>query len=246
MNITALCSLAALENLPDASIDAMVSILPRDVSPVSQQDLGLLFNEDQRLASAGPRSPVPWRTCARVLKPGGHALVATPSGDMDVIGMALRLAKFEIRDAILVETASVHVPVLLARTQLATKSLIENIRHHGAGALNIAATRVLPTDDEVILGIAEPEGRWPTNLVHDGSPAVENAMRERRRGPSKARFFTSLVADSVADRPATALARHLLRLAVPPGGVVLDPFAATDLVGHAAASLGVRAVLVRR
>jgi site-specific DNA-methyltransferase (adenine-specific) len=44
--------------------------------------------------------PELWREVLRVLKPGGHALVFAGSRTVDLMGMSLRLAGFEIRDQI--------------------------------------------------------------------------------------------------------------------------------------------------
>lgn len=244
MNPHLLPSLAALETLAAASVDAVVAFPPRDTSPVTREEFARLLDEKQSLEKAGPRSSAAWRACSRVLKPGGHAVVAAFGRDMDIIGMALRCADFEMRDSIFVPHERGQFPVLVARSKLGAKTIVENVRRYGAGALNLGATRVKPSEDEVILGIADEEGRWPANLIHDGSVAIEEAMRARRRESSKAHVFNSLAMDADADGLAVALARHLTRLTVPPGGVILDPFAATDVVGRAATSLGVKAVLV--
>lgn len=44
--------------------------------------------------------PAIWRECFRVLKPGGHLLAFAGSRTHDLMGMAIRLAGFEIRDSI--------------------------------------------------------------------------------------------------------------------------------------------------
>ena len=45
--------------------------------------------------------PLVWKECFRVLKPGGHMLVFAGSRTHDLMGMAIRLAGFEIRDSIM-------------------------------------------------------------------------------------------------------------------------------------------------
>lgn len=44
--------------------------------------------------------PVVWREALRVLKPGGHMLVFAGSRTVDLMGMSIRLAGFEIRDCL--------------------------------------------------------------------------------------------------------------------------------------------------
>lgn len=44
--------------------------------------------------------PEVWRECLRVLKPGGHVLAFAGTRSMDLMSMAIRLAGFELRDAV--------------------------------------------------------------------------------------------------------------------------------------------------
>ena len=75
-------------------------------------------------------------------------------------------------------------------------------------------------------------GRWPANLIHDGSDEVVGLFPVTTSGSSAARFFYCAKA-SKADRSEgnihptvkpTDLMRYLCRLVTPPGGIVLDPF----------------------
>ena len=79
-------------------------------------------------------------------------------------------------------------------------------------------------------------GRWPANLIHDGSDEVEQLAG------SAARFFYCAKA-SKKDRDEgnhhptvkpTDLMRYLCRLVTPTGGVVLDPFMGSGSTGKAA------------
>lgn len=90
-----------------------------------------------------------------------------------------------------------HEPAVLARKPM-TGSVADNLEMHGTGALNIDACRVpgesrrerprlnsygLQNDDGCS-GI-EPrhyEGRWPANLIHDGSAEVVELFPQSRRG----------------------------------------------------------------
>jgi site-specific DNA-methyltransferase (adenine-specific) len=91
-------------------------------------------------------------------------------------------------------------------------------------------------------------GRWPANLIHDGSEEPSSLLG------SAARFFYCAKA-SKADRSAdnrhptvkpTALMRYLCRLVTPPGGVVLDPFTGSGSTGKAAVSEGFDFVGIER
>jgi hypothetical protein len=89
---------------------------------------------------------------------------------------------------------------LSEKTGKPTKSTItavENVIKHGVGAINIDACRV-PTDDVLVSGgtVEEdtsdntvsfnraekfkqnPEGRWPANVIHDGSEEIINSFPE--------------------------------------------------------------------
>lgn len=132
---------------------------------------------------------------------------------------------------------------------------------------------------------AETLGRWPANVVHDGSEEVLEAFaafgeRQSRSGARKfnrasigyggsdvafntagygndtgtaARFFYCAKA-SKAERAGSAhptvkpmaLMRWLVRLTVPPGGLLLDPFAGTGTTVRAALAEGRRAIGIER
>ena len=80
--------LEVLATLPDASVDAVVTDPP----------YGLEFMGKEW--DAWVPGPEIWRECLRVLKPGGHLLAFAGTRTQDLMGMAIRLAGFEIRDMI--------------------------------------------------------------------------------------------------------------------------------------------------
>jgi DNA methylase len=97
-------------------------------------------------------------------------------------------------------------------------------------------------------------GRWPANIVHDGSDEVLAAFPGGYAGSgSAARFFFSAKADA-EDRMGSKhptvkpidLMQWLVRLVTPKGGIVLDPFAGSGTTGIAAQIEGCRAVLIER
>jgi site-specific DNA-methyltransferase (adenine-specific) len=98
-----------------------------------------------------------------------------------------------------------------------------------------------------------PAGRWPANLIHDGSEEVTDLFPGEGEG-SAARFFYCAKANKADrgegnDHPTvkpSALMQYLCRLVCPPGGVVLDPFAGSGSTLLAARALGMRAIGIER
>ena len=91
-------------------------------------------------------------------------------------------------------------------------------------------------------------GRWPANLIHDGSEEPTNLLGDA------ARFFYCPKA-SKADRDEgnrhptvkpVELMRYLCRLVTPPSGVVLDPFTGSGSTGKAAILEGFRFIGIER
>ena len=142
-------------------------------------------------------------------------------------------------------------PITVARKPL-IGTVAENVLQHGTGALNVDGCRVAaddgvnrsrpPRTPSVILGggkgpnLTASEhselGRWPANLIHDGSEEVTGLFPDAGGEQSAARFFYCAKA-SKKDRgegnthptvKPTALMQYLCRLVTPPSGIVLDPF----------------------
>lgn len=173
---------------------------------------------------------------------------------------------------------------MLARKPL-DGTVAETVLQHGTGALNIDGCR-LHADDakggEYVVRRLKPgstlnrtggnwrpdnesvdyrgfmkPGRWPANIVHDGSAEVAATFMVTAGVELGAyavtRFYYSAKADAddrLGSKHPTVkpvdLMRWLVRLVTPPGGVVLDPFAGTGTTGEAAWREGMRAVLVER
>jgi DNA modification methylase len=103
-----------------------------------------------------------------------------------------------------------HEPIVLARKPLDEKTIAANVLKFGTGAINIDGCRVsgdMPTtfpksrtpnethiyqagfhSNETETAIASPLGRFPANLIHDGSDGVESEFAEqsKRMGMHKA------------------------------------------------------------
>ncbi|MEO0680874.1 MAG: DNA methyltransferase [Pseudomonadota bacterium] len=144
-------------------------------------------------------------------------------------------------------------PIVLARKPLTAGSVARQHLATGTGGINVEACRVPPHRSEVLKaeerGEDPPAGRWPANVVHDGSPEVVSRFPVEA-GVTSARFFYSGKA-TAEDRQGSehptvkpdALMRWLVRLVAPRGATILDPFGGSGATGWAAAAEGVRCVL---
>ena len=147
-------------------------------------------------------------------------------------------------------------------------TVADNVLRHGTGGINVEGCRVgteavvslkglgqnANMNDDGWKGIGcRPEptvsiGRWPANLIHDGSQDVDAVLGEAKR------FFYCPKA-SKADRgpdnrhptvKPSALMAYLVRLVTPPGGLVLDPFAGSGTTGVACIREGFDCVLIEQ
>lgn len=171
--------------------------------------------------------------------------------------------------------------IALARRPLAEGSVARQVLATGTGAVNVDGCRVeMAAADRVeaeagtarrgrgprqasaaysIDGVPRGDwtgakGRWPANVLTDGSAEVVEAFGAAAGdGGSPARFFYSAKADAedrAGSRHPTVkpvdLMQWLVRLVCPKGGVVLDPFAGTGTTGEAAWREGCRALLIEQ
>ncbi len=158
-------------------------------------------------------------------------------------------------------------PITVARKPL-VGTVASNVLAHGTGAINIDGCRVDASGGRPLIeskaeasqnafgdglngsrcaGVTT-EGRWPANLIHDGSDEPATLLGDA------ARFFYCAKA-SKSDRGAenthptvkpTDLMRYLCRLVTPPGGVVLDPFMGSGSTGKAAMLEGFQFIGIER
>jgi len=153
-----------------------------------------------------------------------------------------------------------HEPIVVARKPLIS-TVATNVLTYGTGALNIDGSRVgegggtkdTPTGEGSkkndvfgVYGACETKpvdglGRWPANVIHDGSEEVFEYFGESQR------FFYCAKA-SKSERNAgleglpnfhptvkpIALMRYLVKLVTPPNGTVLDPFLGSGTTAVAA------------
>lgn len=137
--------------------------------------------------------PSVWREALRVLKPGGHMLAFFGSRTYDLGVLAIRLAGFEIRDQIMWLYGSgfpksknldgdwqgwgtalkpAHEPICVARKPL-SGTVAANVLKWGTGVINVDGCRVGTEVGTSMEGVpVDNLGRWPANVIHDGSPEV--------------------------------------------------------------------------
>jgi DNA modification methylase len=124
--------------------------------------------------------PAFWIEVLRVLKPGAFLLAFGGSRTYHRLACAIEDGGFEIRDQIQWLYGSgfpksldcgggrgtalkpAHEPIVMARKNL-IGTVAANLEAHGTGALNIDASRT-------------EGGRWPANVIHDGSDEVLEAF----------------------------------------------------------------------
>jgi DNA modification methylase len=156
-------------------------------------------------------------------------------------------------------------PITMARKPFSS-TVAANVIQYGTGAINVDGCRV---GDEVTTSILHgkssdafgigqkrppfgtkenPCGRWPANIIHDGSNEAALSLK------SGARFFYTAKAgkdDRETDNnhptvKPTMLMAYLCRLVTPPGGTVLDPFMGSGSTGKAATVNGFRFIGIER
>jgi len=138
-----------------------------------------------------------WKEVYRVLKPGGHILSFAGSRTYHRMAVNIEDAGFEIRDMLgwlygsgfpkshnighKVEKYKgwgtalkpAHEPIVMARKPFNT-SVAENVLTHGTGGINIDECRV-----------GGKEGRFPANIIHDGSEEVLEIFPDSKAGKFK-------------------------------------------------------------
>lgn len=165
--------------------------------------------------------PATWREVLRVLRPGAYVLAFGGSRTFHRLMVAVEDAGFEIRDTLLwlhgsgfpkgldvskaIDKAAgaerkawegwrtglkpAFEPIILARKPL-EGTVVQNVLKWGCGGLNIEASRV-PVSDSA--------GRWPANVLHDGSDEVIAAFPKSTSDRKDSRTCNKVkTADAVA------------------------------------------------
>lgn len=218
-----------------------------------------------------------WQAVRETMRPGAHLAAFFGSRTYHRGAVAIEDAGLEIRDQMMWlygtgfpksgNLKPAHEPIVLARRPL-DGSRAANIAQHGVGGLDIERGRV-PSEKATgwgggaaggqtwtaancglaKAGEARPvQGRWPANVLHDGSDAVVDLIGDA------ARFFYC-AKPSKRDRgegndhptvKPTDLMAYLCGLIAPKGGLILDPFMGSGSTGVAAIREGFRFIGIER
>lgn len=196
-------SRAALEFMPSNSIDSVVTDPPYALVSISKR-FGKDGAAPAKVGATGAYArasagfmgktwdtgetafdPAFWAGVLRVLKPGGHVLAFGGTRTYHRLACAIEDAGFEIRDQIGWLYGSgfpkshnqsgewegwgtalkpAWEPIVVARKWL-DGTVAGNLASWGVGALNIDGCRV-----------GDEPGRWPANIIHDGSAEIIEAF----------------------------------------------------------------------
>jgi len=220
--------LEQMKQLPDNSVDSIVTDPPYGISFMAKK-----WDYDV------PKVDV-WKEAMRVLKHGGHALIACGTRTQHRMVVNIEDAGFEIRDVVswiygsgFPKSLNIHKKdercpdgwgtalkpacefFTLCRKPLSEKTVAANVLKWGTGGINIDGCRVEASDkiesttrntsscgdgwkrpwmedkakdakrQAVAIEKANTLGRFPANLIHDGSQQVLELFPETK--PSKAR-----------------------------------------------------------
>lgn len=212
-----------LRNMPDCSVDAVVTDPPYGLS-----FMGKRWDYDV------PSTEI-WAECLRVLKPGGYLLAFAGTRTQHRMAVRIEDAGFEIRDMLAWMYGSgfpkshnldgehqglgtalkpAMEPITMARKPFKA-TVAKNVQEWGTGAINIDGCRIMYADNtdkskmvnakwhvnasvaginangfvssnnvrDVLDGgeFTHDLGRWPANVMHDGSAEILQGMGEAAR-----------------------------------------------------------------
>lgn len=287
-------SISLLAQIPDASVDAVVTDPPYAIAFNGKAWDGGRLSDPHGFQAFSTE----WASqVRRVLKPGGHVVAFGSPRTFHRLVAGCEDAGLEIRDQLLwlhgrgvpksrvlsggISTTlkPAYEPIVLARAPLSERSAEENITRHGTGGLNIDACRIRRPDGGanywpshvvlchqpdcdlggdcdpgcavVVVDDATRSGEPLSRLFHAG----KTSKQEREAGldalpHSSEDIFSGTGVQPRANVHPTVkpidVMRWLIRLTVPAGGLVLDPFTGSGSTGCAAVLEGRRFVGIER
>ena len=174
-------ALEVLRGLADASVDAVVTDPPYGLGKAPDTTAMLTaWLSGGDYAASGPGfmgadwdafvpGPRIWREVFRVLKPGGHAVVFAGARTVDLMGLALRLAGFEVRDTLLAWVYSSGMP---KATSVATMLRKDPQRAAEAPNWDGWSTALKPAHEPILLVRKPLIGTVAANVVEHGTGAL--------------------------------------------------------------------------
>jgi site-specific DNA-methyltransferase (adenine-specific) len=216
--------LEQMKTLPDNSVDSIVTDPPYGISFMAKK-----WDYDV------PKVEV-WKEAMRVLKPGGHALIACGTRTQHRMVVNIEDAGFEIRDVVswiygsgFPKSLNIHKKdercpegwgtalkpacefFTLCRKPLSEKTVAANVLKWKTGGINIDGCRVPAEQGEYDVRHytkedcfqnketkkskfqvkPQPDGRFPANLIHDGSQQVLELFPETKPSKKAARGGTN-------------------------------------------------------
>ncbi len=164
-----------------------------------------------------------------------------------------------------------YEPVIMARKPLDGRTVVDPVLKYGTGGINIDECRV-PSDKPVVIHSpakdtlyesghkdmgtwTDNRGRFPANVIHDGSEEVENLFPgDPESSSSPSRFFYCAKAsksEKGKDNPHPTvkpleLMKYLIKMVAPKDAVVLDPFMGSGSTGVAAIQIDRRFIGIEK
>ena len=167
------------------NVDIMVDSIVTD-PPYGISYLGKDWDKYKDCVSFQPET---WSSVSNILKPGGYIVIFGASRTFHRLVCAVEESGLKIKDQLLwlygqgmpkshnigkklpewegwgTGLKPCYEPILLAQKPISEKNISENVKLHGVGGINIEDTRL-------------ESGRWPGNVLHDGSEEVEQIFSE--------------------------------------------------------------------
>ena len=120
-----------------------------------------------------------------------------------------------------------HEPIVVARKPISEKTVAKNVLEYGTGALNIDGSRVEGRDrteygleksirsqkntysiPSVSANFDSNKGRWPANVIHDGSDEVVSQFPNSKSGKSNGNAQTGIAGNVTTMRRGTLIPRN--------------------------------------
>lgn len=160
----------------------------------------------------GPQGVGFWRNLFEVLKPGAFVVMECSHKEIFHLGILLRVAGFSVRDTLFIASDAVvgeGGSLYIFACRPVDYNYAYNTMQYGVGGLNIVESRFYPDGGG--------EGKWPANVLHDGSAddVPQDALNPHSHTCS--RFFKEIQGGITSSETL----RYFGALICPPGGTLV-------------------------